>query len=117
MKDFFIEVFIPIVVVVGPFTYAGIYISEWLKDSIKRKDEQKHKLPEDYWRYAPPWAGYAAMVVNGNWYWFQCRPKLVKSNWIRARGSRAFPIREITALVGDNFKKSLTERPANDKIR
>lgn len=47
MKDFLIEVFIPIVAVMGSLMYAGMFVGEWLKNSIKRKEKSLTERSED----------------------------------------------------------------------
>jgi hypothetical protein len=66
------------------------------------------------WKDAPEWAMWAAMDLDGTWYWYKNKPNIDECGWC----PRIFDYREykkafINSDKGINYRESLTPRPDN----
>lgn len=58
------------------------------------------------WTQAPPWARYAAMDANGDWFWYAEKPAARQHSW-----SSFSPNFESFNPCPVHWTQSLTERP------
>lgn len=57
------------------------------------------------WSEAPEWAKFAAADVDGEWYWYERKPKIYENKFWEARGR----VNQISNLIG--FESTLEPRP------
>lgn len=60
------------------------------------------------WSTAPSWARYAAMDSDGNWYWYELKPKPIFGEWVE--GSDEGRIERIND-INPVWTQTLQERP------
>lgn len=58
------------------------------------------------WTQAPPWARYAAMDQNGDWFWYSEKPNLFRQTWTADTGGF-----ESFNPCPVHWTQTLTERP------
>ena len=59
------------------------------------------------WKDAPEWANYLAMDEDGQWFWYENRPKLDSLEWLDC--TRFQP----ASGTGTSWKDSLEKRPSD----